>query len=185
MNRSYLTGNVLASALERGVRQLVFIGPQKTAPEGAAERPDTVLQLFAVDEREPAAEAVTFVPTRFESEGIATALARSNFDKFKASLFIWFGDASYRTQEAALSTLSFIASLPKGSGVVFDYVAEHRTSGAAAGTALDVLASKVSCATGVIKYMIQPQAVAAMLRGLGFGHMTDHIDDDLSLLDRH
>jgi O-methyltransferase involved in polyketide biosynthesis len=185
MNCSYLSGNVLASALERGVRQLVFIGSQKTASEAAAAQPDTVLQVFAVDEREPAAQAVTFVPTRFESEGIATALARSNFDKFKASLFIWFGDASYRTQEAALSTLSFIASLPKGSGVMFDYAAERRTPPTMAGTALDVLASKVSCASGVVTHLIQPQAVAAMLRGLGFGHMTDQMDEDLSLFDRH
>jgi O-methyltransferase involved in polyketide biosynthesis len=185
MNCSYLTRNFLASALEREVRQLVFIGPQKTASDEAQDASDTYLQLFAVDEREPVVEAVTFVPTRFESEGIATALARSSFDKFKASLFIWFGDATYRTQEAALSTLSFIASLPKGSGVVFDYAVERRTPPTAAGTALDVLASKVSCASGVVTHLIQPQAVAAMLRGLGFGHMTDQRDEELSLFDRH
>ncbi len=123
---------------------------------------------------EPIESTVTFVPTRFESEELATALSRSSFDKLKASLFIWLGDAGYRTMEAALSTLSFIASLPKGSGVVFDYVAEHSSPPSFAGTALDALASRVSCASGVAKHMIQPQAVAAMLRGLGFGHMTDH-----------
>src|SRR4051812_35068734 len=115
MNRGCLTRLELDSALERGVSQLVFIGAPEDLPSPGS------LQLFAVDEREPATSAVTFVPTRFESEELATALSRSGFDKLKASLFIWLGNASYRSLETAISTLSFIASLPKGSGVVFDY----------------------------------------------------------------
>lgn len=102
----------------------------------------------------------------------------------KASLFIWFGDAGYRTAEAALSTLSFIASLPKGSGVLFDYVAERTAVGSCAGTALDALASRTSC-NGAVKHLIQPQAVAAMLRGLGFGQLTDHVDEELCPVGGH
>jgi O-methyltransferase involved in polyketide biosynthesis len=183
MNRSYLTKIELASALARGVRQLVFIGARESTPEEIVQPSGSPVQLFAVDEHEPAAATVTFVPTRFESEELSAALSRSNFDKLKASLFIWLGDASYRTGEAALSTLSFIASLPKGSGVVFDY-AERGPLGSFAGTALDALASRVSC-SGAVKYLIQPQAVAALLGGLGFGHMTDHIIEELSPLDGH
>ena len=39
-------------------------------------------------------------------------------------------------------------------------------------TALDALATRI-CITGALKYLIQPQAVAAMLRGLGFQQMVD------------
>ena len=184
MNRGHLTRIELASALERGVRQLVFIGTREAAPEELRDPSGSSLQLFAVDEQAPAASTLTFVPTRFESEELSAALGRSSFDKLKASLFIWFGDVGYRTAEAALSTLSFIASLPKGSGVVFDYAAERSPLGSCAGTALDALASRTSCG-GVIRHLIQPQAVAAMLRGLGFGHMTDHIDEELSQFDGH
>jgi O-methyltransferase involved in polyketide biosynthesis len=184
MNRIEATRVELTSALERGVRQLVFIGPRQTSADlvGAFHRS---LQVFAVDEGDPTAAHAGFVPTRFESEELATALARSQFDKLKATLFIWVGHASYRTMEAALSTLSFIASLPKGSGVVLDYAAERRAPEPAGDTALDALASRIACATGAAKYLIQPQAVAAMFRGLGFGHMTDETDNELSSFNRH
>lgn len=185
MNPCDLTKIELTSALERGVRQFVIIGPQETTAAELRDSACACLQVFAVGDEQPAGPDSSFVRTRFESEELATALARSQFDKFKASLFIWLGDASYRTLDAALSTLSFIASLPEGSGVIFDYAAECRTSESVAGTALDGLASRFSCATGAVKYMIQPQAVAALLRGFGFGQITDHTDEEPSLWNRH
>jgi O-methyltransferase involved in polyketide biosynthesis len=90
------------------------------------------------------------------------------------------GDASYRRTETAISTLSFIASLPKGSGVVFDYAEQRSSPGSYVGTALDALASRFSCASDAVWHLIQPQAVAALLRGLGFGQMTDHVDEELT-----
>lgn len=186
MNRTYLTDVEMTSALARGVRQLVFIGTPKTVPEQVtAPSHDKAVRLFTVDEKEPSGSTATFVPTRFESEELATALSRSGFDKLKASLFIWLGDASYRSLETAISTLSFIASLPKGSGVVFDYAERRSSPGSYVGTALDALASRFSCASDAARHLIQPQAVAAMLRGLGFGQMTDHIDEELESFDGH
>ncbi|MFL6450409.1 MAG: hypothetical protein ACJ746_22415 [Bryobacteraceae bacterium] len=184
MNRGHLTRLELDSALKRGVRQLVYIGAPQAAPQNLPHPPVGSLQLFAVDEREPTGSPLRFVPTKFESEDLSAALSRSTFDTLKASLFIWLGDARYRTREAALATLSFIASLPKGSGVIFDY-AERGPRACFAGTALDALASRVSCAGDAVKYLIQPQAVAALVRGLGFGHMTDHIDEELSPCEGH
>ncbi|MFL6416472.1 MAG: hypothetical protein ACJ74Y_12485 [Bryobacteraceae bacterium] len=185
MNRAHLTRSEVASALTRGVRQLVFIGGQKTNPEHTSEPSDASLHVFAVDEKEPVAPALTFVRTRFASEELESALSRTSFDKLKVSLFVWFGDAGYRTMKDALSALSFIASLPKGSGIVFDYATERQSGGSLAGTALDALASRFSCASGAVKYLIQPQGVAAMLRGLGFGHIMDHVDEEVSHFDRH
>jgi O-methyltransferase involved in polyketide biosynthesis len=71
-----------------------------------------------------------------------------------------------------MSTLAFIASLPKGSGVLLDYVAERSSLGSRTHSALDALASRIDVA-GTFKYLIQPQAVAGMLRGLGFRQITD------------
>jgi O-methyltransferase involved in polyketide biosynthesis len=184
MNRAHLTRTELASAIARGVRQLVFIGSQKNVTMDLPNPANGSLQLFTVDEQEAVGSAATFIPTRFQSEELASALSRSDFDRFKTSLFIWLGDASYRTMEAALSTLSFIASLPKGTGVILDYTAERNSGGSFAGTALDSLASRVSC-SGAVKYLIQPQAVAAMLRGLGFGHTIDHVDEEVAQFHRH
>jgi O-methyltransferase involved in polyketide biosynthesis len=127
--------------------------------EAFKSSPDQTLQVFSVDGEQ-------------SSEALAAALEKSNFDKRKASLFVWLGGAGYRTIDAVLAGLAFIASLPKGSGVVFDYAAERTSFGSLTHTALDSLASRISFAGGV-KYLIQPQAVAALLRGLGFQQIVD------------
>lgn len=118
-------------------------------------------------------------------EPLAMALERSAFDKQKASLFIWLGAAGYRTAEAVIEGLAFIASLPRGSGVVFDYAVERTSLGLLTHTALDALASRISVTGGSIKYLIQPQAVAAMLRGLGFQRIVDLGQEELPVGGRH
>jgi O-methyltransferase involved in polyketide biosynthesis len=133
--------------------------------------PDPHLQLFAVDETPSVSEAA-FVPTQFACETLASTLEKSEFDKQKPTLFVWLGGTRYRTMETVLAGLAFIASLPKGSGVVFDYAVERTSLGSVTSTALDALASRISL-TDSVKYLIQPQAVAAMLRGLGFQQIVD------------
>ncbi len=148
--------NELASAIARGVRQCVVIGsPLHDILKGA---PEQNLRLFTVHES--------------QSRGLPSTLETAGFDKRKPSLFVWFGSAGFRTVEAVLSGLSFIASLPGGSGVVFDYAVERTSRELPAHTALDALASRVELGDRV-KYLIQPQAVAAMLRGLGFQQIVD------------
>lgn len=128
--------------------------------------------MFTVDEEHSSVSPGTFVPTQLASEALATAIERSDFDKRKASLFIWLGGSGYRTVDAVIAGLAFIASLPGGSGVVFDYAAERTSLRTLAHTALDALASRI-CLAGTVKYLTQPQAVTAMLRGLGFQHVAD------------
>ncbi len=173
----------LAGAIARGVRQCVVIGSRAPLAETVVNATQEAFQVFAVGERQPDAEA-TFVPTEFASESLATALERSDFDKLKASLFVWVGGA-YRTFDAAIASLAFIPSLPRGSGVVLDYTAE-RTSVASLGhAALDVLASRICEGGSAIKHLIQPQAVAAMLCGLGFSKILDFAQDELSVPGAH
>jgi O-methyltransferase involved in polyketide biosynthesis len=140
--------------------------------EAFKSSPDRSFHVFTVDEEHSLVSPGTFVPTRLASEALATTLEISDFDKRKASLFIWLGDAGYRTIDAVIAGLTFIASLPRGSGVVFDYAEERTSLGTVAHTALDALASRM-CLAGTLKYLIDPQAVAAMLRGLGFRQMVD------------
>jgi O-methyltransferase involved in polyketide biosynthesis len=168
------TKTELAAAIDRGVRQCIVIGslqqPWREAFQSSFER---TLKVFAVDEDPQSDSPATFVPTHFATEALATALAKSDFDKREASFFVWLGGAGYRTVEAALASLAFVASLPRGSGVVFDYVVERASLGSLIHTPLDALASRIILAGGSVKYLIQPQAVAAMLRGLGFQQIVD------------
>jgi O-methyltransferase involved in polyketide biosynthesis len=164
----------IAAAIARGVRQFVVIGswqqPWREAFRNSFER---AAKVFAVDEDPQSDSPATFVPTQFASEPLATALEKSDFDKAKPSLFVWLGGAGYRTAEAALDRVAFIASLPKGSGLLFDYAVERASFGSLNRTALDALASRILTAGGSVKYRIQPQAVAAMLRGVAFQQIVD------------
>lgn len=172
MTTTDFTHAELEAAAERKIRQCVTIGAQPRLANALKS-----FHVFCVDEAFPSAIDGTFVRTRFNSEPLGTALAKSHFDKLKATLFVWLGGAGYRTVDAAVSTLSFVASLPKGSGVLLDYVAERSSLRSLADAALDALASHVACPNGV-KELIQPQAVTTMLRSLGFRDIVDIAQDE-------
>ncbi len=175
----------LAGAFNRGIRQCVVISSRALLTEAISGHPDPTFQVFVVDEDSVANPSVTFVATSFASEPLATALEKSRFDRFKSSLFIWLGGAGYRAVDGVMATLAFIASLPKGTEVLFDYVADRTSIGYMPETALDALASRISLPVGGVKHLIQPQAVAAMLYGLGFRQVRDFAKQDLHLNSGH
>ena len=173
--------NELTAAIARGVRQCVVVGSRPPLREVLESSPDQSLRVFAVDEEEPSALSAAFLPIQPAADAIASAIEKSEFDRQFASLFIWLGAAGCRTVEATLARLAFIASLPKGSGVVFDYTPERTSLGSPSHTALDALASRVVSAGGAVKHLIQPQAVAALLRDLGFQKIVDVVQEELSV----
>jgi len=153
----------LTAAMERGVQQCVVIGAPTLLDGALKNSPERTFQIFSAG-----------------SEALAESLEKSGFDTLKATLFIWLGEARYRSAEAAIASLAFMASLPSGSGVVFDYVVERTGVKTRTHAALDSLASRILTAGGSVKHLIQPQAVTAMLRGLGSQRIVD-----LTLSGRH
>jgi methyltransferase (TIGR00027 family) len=132
--RTRFAEDALTAAVERGVRQVVVLGAgldtyayRSTLGEG--------IRIFEVDH--PATQAwkrqrledaaiplpasLTFAPVDFEHETLAPGLAVAGFDPHQRTFFTWLGVVPYLTEEAVRSTLSFIASLPNGAHVVFDY----------------------------------------------------------------
>ncbi|HTX39661.1 MAG TPA: SAM-dependent methyltransferase [Bryobacteraceae bacterium] len=124
----------LAAAAARGVRQLVVLGAglDTYAYRGALR---DRLRVFEVDypatqtwKRERLAEAgiplpacLTFAPVDFERQTLAGGLQAAGFDTAQPTFFTWLGVVPYLTAEAVWSTLGFIACLPNGAHVVFDY----------------------------------------------------------------
>jgi len=78
-----------------------------------------------------------------------------------------------------------MASRPRGSEVVLDYVVEHTSPGALRHTALDALASRLEVVGGSIKHFVDPPAVEAMLRGFGFQKIVDQVPEERSSSGRH
>jgi methyltransferase (TIGR00027 family) len=132
--RTRFAEDALAAAVERGVRQLVVLGAglDTYAWRGAMRQH---LRVFEVDH--PATQAwkrlrldaagialpacLTFAPIDFERETLAGGLDDAGFDPARQTFFTWLGVVPYLTEEAVWSTLGFIASLPNGAHVVFDY----------------------------------------------------------------
>jgi len=63
----------------------------------------------------------TFVPIDFERDTLSEGLTAAGFDPTQRTFFTWLGVVPYLTKEAIWSTLGFIAALPNGAEVVFDY----------------------------------------------------------------
>ena len=179
------TQTALAAALARGVRQCVVIGSRGLWNEICRSHSDQAWQVFLVDEDPSSDSSATFVPTQFASETLATALAKSSFDAQKAALFVWLGGAGYHTVDAALASIAFMASLPRESEIVLDYMVERTSPGSLVYTALDALASHLEMVGGSIKHLIDPSAVAAMLRGVGFRKIVDQAPEEWSISSRH
>lgn len=132
--RTRFAEDSLEAAVERGVRQLVVLG---AGLDTYAYRSPWRgrLRIFEVDH--PATQAwkrrrledsaiplpacLTFAPVDFERQTLAGALEAAGFDRAGQTFFTWLGVAPYLSKEATWSTLGFIAGLPHGAHVVFDY----------------------------------------------------------------
>ena len=132
--RTRFAEDALAAAVERGVCQLVVLGAglDTCAYRSAwGER----LRIFEVDHPAtqawkrrrleeaaiPIPKSVTFAPIDFERQTLPEGLAAAGFDSSQQTFFTWLGVVPYLTEEAVWSTLGFIANLPNGAHVVFDY----------------------------------------------------------------
>jgi methyltransferase (TIGR00027 family) len=132
--RTRFAEDALAAAFESGVRQVVVLGAGLDTYAYRNPFGDR-LRIFEVDH--PATQAwkrqllqdaaipppssLTFVPVDFERETLAGRLAAAGFDRTQQTFFTWLGVVPYLKQEAVWSTLAFIASLPNGAHLVFDY----------------------------------------------------------------
>lgn len=132
--RTRFAEDALAAAYERGVRQLVVLGAglDTYAYRGALR---DRLRIWEVDhpatqawKRQrladagiPLPAALTFAPVDFERQTLADGLAAASFDSGQPTFFTWLGVVPYLSEAAVWSTLGYIAGLPQGADVVFDY----------------------------------------------------------------
>jgi methyltransferase (TIGR00027 family) len=132
--RTRFAEDALTAAVERGVRQLVVLGAGLDTFAYRSPFGDR-LRIFEVDH--PATQhwkrlrlaiagisipsSLTFAPIDFELQTLAEGLAAAGFDSQQPAFFTWLGVVPYLTEEAVWSTLGFIANLPNGAHVVFDY----------------------------------------------------------------
>jgi methyltransferase (TIGR00027 family) len=186
--RSRYAEDELAAAVSRGVRQYVILGAGLDTFAYRNPHPESALRVFEVDY--PATQdwkrgrlgaagisipsSITFAPADFENgETLSEALGESNFDFTVPAFFSWLGVTMYLTELAAMATLNFVVSTPKGGGVVFDYAVPRSSLDPAAQIALDALSARVAAAGEPFRTFFDPTALAESLRKTGFSSIED------------
>jgi methyltransferase (TIGR00027 family) len=178
--RSRYAEDELARAVARGVRQYVVLGAGLDT--FAYRNPHPGLRVFEVDHAATQAwkreqlqgagiaipAALTFVPIDFERQTLADGLEQSGFDLRAAAFFSWLGVTPYLTRDACMTTLSFVAKMPAGSGVVFDFAVDPALLNAGQRQALDALSQRVARYGEPFQLFFDPEKLQDELRGMGF-----------------
>jgi methyltransferase (TIGR00027 family) len=191
--RSRVAEDALAAALAaRGTRQFVVLGAgldtyayrnplAKSVRVFEVDHPSTQLwkrQLLS-DAAIPLPETLTFVPVQFENTSsgdmtLADALIAAGFDPNKRTFFSWLGVVVYLSEDAIFSTLRFIASLPGGAEVVFDYrnpVTSHVTKQDR--SARDKIGALTAGMGETSQTFFDTDEICAKLTSLGFRSLVD------------
>jgi methyltransferase (TIGR00027 family) len=184
--RTRFAEEALAAAVERGVRQLVVLGAglDTYAYRGAMR---DRLRIFEVDhpatqawKRQrltdaaiPLPECLTFAPVDFERETLTDGLAAAGFDRRQPTFFTWLGVVPYLSEEAIWSTLGYIASVPGGAHVVFDYSDPPASLPPELRAHHDERAARVAELGEEWRTYFEPEQLHARLIGLGFTEIED------------
>jgi methyltransferase (TIGR00027 family) len=184
--RTRFAEDALAAAIERGVQQLVVLGAglDTYAYRGAFR---DRLRIFEVDH--PASQAwkqqrlaeaaipvpdnLTFAPVDFEHQSLADGLAAAGFDQATPTFFTWLGVVPYLTEEAVWSTLGYIASLPNGAHVVFDYSDPPASLPPEMRSSHEQRASRVAGLGEAWVSYFEADQIRAKLTALGFSQVED------------
>ncbi|HUJ39968.1 MAG TPA: SAM-dependent methyltransferase [Candidatus Acidoferrales bacterium] len=184
--RTRVAEDALAAAVERGASQLVVLGAGLDTyayrnPFGGR------LRVFEVDhpatqewKRErleaaaiPLPETLTFAPVDFERQTLGEGLAAAGFESAAHTFFTWLGVVPYLSEDAVWSTLGFIAGLPGGAHVAFDYADPPETLGAEARAYHDRHAALVESLGEAWVTYFQADALQGRLQAMGFTEVED------------
>jgi len=185
--RSRFSEDTLAEAVGEGVRQYVLLGAGLDTFAYRAAKMFPGLRVFEVDhpatqgwKRERLAEAgitapevLTYAPVNFETETLPDGLTRAGFDMKAPAVFAWLGVVPYLTQDAIMATLRFIASLPRGTRVVFDYAEPASARDGASRTAHEAMAARVAASGEPFRSFFMADDLKREVTALGFSKVED------------
>jgi methyltransferase (TIGR00027 family) len=192
--RSRYAEDELHLAVDRGIRQYVVLGAGLDTFAYRNPYPGDVLHVFEVDHPNtqawkqarlceagiPIPRNLTFSPVDFETETIKEGLRRTGFDTEDRAFFSWLGVTPYITDGAIAGTLRFVASLPAGSRIVFDYMIDPVLLNPAARQAFDSLANRVALAGEPFQSFFDPSRLRERLKEMGFGRIEDVSPEELN-----
>lgn len=185
--RSRYAEDQLAHAVANSAKQCVVLGAGLDT--FACRNPHPGVRVFEVDH--PATQTwkrdqlqaadiaipptLTFVPLDFEQRTLADGLQEAGFRESEAAFFSWLGVTPYLTHAAFTATLSFIARMPTGSGVVFDFAIDRKLLNPGQRIAAEALSRRVAAAGEPFQLFFDPGELQSELKNLGF-RRTEFLD---------
>ena len=186
--RSRYAEDQLARAVERGVlRQYVVLGAGLDTFAYRSPFRSSGLHVFEVDHPAtqewkrarldaahiPVPKEMTFAAVDFEHESLTDGLTAAGFNRRQPAFFSWLGVTPYLSRAAFDTTMRFIAQMPSGSGVAFDYAVERRLLSPTQQLALDAMSARVARAGEPFQLFFDPAALADDLVRLGLANIED------------
>jgi methyltransferase (TIGR00027 family) len=180
--RSRYTEDELQIAIKHGVQQYVLLGSGLDTFAYRNPYPENVLHVFEVDHPTtqtwkrrrleesgiPIPRTLTFAPIDFETQELEDGLRRAGFDARKSTFFSCLGVTPYLKSSAITATLQFVASMPVGSGIVFDYIISPSLLDPTARRIFDSLAHRVALAGEPFQSFFDPSSLKSSLLAMGF-----------------
>lgn len=193
--RSRYTEDSLHAAIKRGVQQYVILGAGLDTFAYRHSYSEDALHVFEVDypatqiwKQEllekagiPIPGILTFSPVDFENQTIEQGLRQTGFDIGKRTFFSWLGVVPYLTATAINATLQFVASMPSGSGIVFDYTISPTLLNPTQQKAFAVLADRVASAGEPFQTFFDPILLKQYLISMGFKEFEDLAPEDINV----
>jgi methyltransferase (TIGR00027 family) len=124
--------------------------------------------------------SLTFSPVNFERQTVMDGLAGAGFNPAAPAFFAWLGVTMYLARETVMATLATIASLPKGSGVAFDYGIEPSRLGPIERLVVAEFSRRVAAIGEPWTTFFDPSALAADLTAAGFQEIEDLAPGDIN-----
>jgi len=191
--RSRYAEDELARAVQRGVRQYVILGAGLDTFAYRNPYPASRLRVFEVDHPATQAwkrarlqdagiavpESLTFASIDFETQTLAGGLRQAGFKADEPAFFSMLGVIVYLTRDAAMGTLRFVASLPSGSDIVFDYAMPPSALGEGDRKVHDDTTRPLVTRGEPWLSYFTPPTLAADLRGVGFTRVEDLGPDEI------
>lgn len=185
--RSRYAEDLLGRAVARGLRQYVVLGAGLDTFAYRNPFRAAGLRVFEVDH--PATQEwkraqvqaagivipdeMTFAAVDFERESLEHGLLRAGFDNQQPAFFSWLGVTPYLSRPAFDATIRFIAGMPAGSGVAFDFAVKRSLLSPLQQLALDALSGRVARAGEPFQLFFDPTALTQDLTGLGLTNIED------------
>ena len=185
--RSRYAEDELARAIQGGIRQYVVLGAGLDTFGYRNPYPASRLRVFEVDH--PATQvwkrvrlgkagivipdSLTFAPVDFEQQTLADGLNRAGFRANEPAFFSMLGVVVYLTKTAVMDTFKFVASMPAGSEIVFDYGVPSAMLTERQRSAREYLAHRVAAMGEPWITYFDPTSLARDLREMGFTQVVD------------